>query len=529
MKRINAILSFCLIILTVVSCKSTKEEGGFVINGNAEKLGVKEIQYSSFGSEKEPVTVEVKDGKFTITGKVDEPTQIGIMAGEGAYFMMYVENTNMQLELFKENRHGFDALAGKVTGCETQTHYKEVSDTESKFWDDLKKYEALLANKNEFAKLDKKEQERITKFVKHFRAGKDAISHNFIKAHPKAYYSAVLSRGLAGGRDSNGIKELIAALDPSLKNTKPVKEMLAMANTMVKDEVKLEDIFNVSNVAYKVDPAFKGAELKGINYLAHFSNNNICALNGAGEILTIDANGKKIKTIKPKLEGKITSIAVDKKDVIYAMTPIMKKVKKTYRGKTFERNELAGIECVRFDSNGKELGRVQLDGAKGATGARVVDNKIIVADYNQGILSVHDAQSGKQVNKIEGMRQCCGILDFSVNSKNEILTANLGAFRVEKFQLDGKREVAFGSRGRGVEQFHGCCNPVSVAGLSNGAIVTVEKDPTRIKIYSKTGASVIAGISEMVKGCQYIPMTVDSKDNLYLASPDKGMVKCVAN
>lgn len=86
--------------------------------------------------------------------------------------------------------------------------------------------------------------------------------------------------------------------------------------------------------------------------------------------------------------------------------------------------------------------------------------------------------------------------------------------------------MAFGKRGKEVLDFHGCCNPVSVATLSSGAIVTVEKDPTRIKVYSNKGAKQIDGIEELVKGCTYIPMIVDNKDNLYLASEEKGIVKC---
>ena len=86
--------------------------------------------------------------------------------------------------------------------------------------------------------------------------------------------------------------------------------------------------------------------------------------------------------------------------------------------------------------------------------------------------------------------------------------------------------VSFGQRGNTIDDFHGCCNPVSVAFLSNGGIVTVEKDPTRIKIYSKEGAKKVEGIDELVKGCAYIPMTVDRNDNVYLASKTDGIVKC---
>lgn len=88
--------------------------------------------------------------------------------------------------------------------------------------------------------------------------------------------------------------------------------------------------------------------------------------------------------------------------------------------------------------------------------------------------------------------------------------------------------MAFGQRGKKLNDFHGCCNPVSVASLSTGAIVTVEKDPTRVKVFSKDGAKAISGIEELVQGCLHIPMAVDSKDNLYLASGKKGMVKCVS-
>jgi len=41
------------------------------------------------------------------------------------------------------------------------------------------------------------------------------------------------------------------------------------------------------------------------------------------------------------------------------------------------------------------------------------------------------------------------------------------------------------------------------------------------------GVTQIAGIEKLEKGCSYIPMIVDAKDNLYLASGEKGMVKCV--
>ena len=96
------------------------------------------------------------------------------------------------------------------------------------------------------------------------------------------------------------------------------------------------------------------------------------------------------------------------------------------------------------------------------------------------------------------------------------------------YDYSGARILSFGKAGTGINDFHGCCNPVSVAYLSNGGVVTVEKSPTRIKVFSSDGARLIAGIEELVEGCNYIPMIVDSKDNLYMASEKMGMMKCVA-
>jgi len=188
-----------------------------------------------------------------------------------------------------------------------------------------------------------------------------------------------------------------------------------------------------------------------------------------------------------------------------------------------------GVEGNVLNEKGEHISKYRLARLKTATGARVVDNHLIVSDFQNKRIAMFDSKTGKAGSIIKDMRPCCGILDFSVNAKNEILVANHRAFRVQGFDFTGKSIVAFGQRGKSLNDFHGCCNPVNVAYLSNGAIVTVEKDPTRIKIYSKEGAKQIAGIEELVKGCSYIPMIVDSKDNLYLASGRKGMVKCVSD
>jgi len=94
----------------------------------------------------------------------------------------------------------------------------------------------------------------------------------------------------------------------------------------------------------------------------------------------------------------------------------------------------------------------------------------------------------------------------------------------------GKKSIEFGQRGSKPDEFHGCCNPVNVGVLTDGSIITVEKSPTRVKIFDKEGktSTKITGLTELVQGCSTIPIAVDSKGSIYLASEEKKcVVKCV--
>ncbi len=293
-------------------------------------------------------------------------------------------------------------------------------------------------------------------------------------------------------------------------------------------DVKISDVITASNVSYKVDTKFDGTAYINAKYLGVLSSNNLVALNNDKTVTIIDVNGRKIKSFAVSETSVPSTMAVDSNDNIYILIPEEKETETTVRGKKVKRVQIVAYSCDLYNANGEKSKSFKLTGVNNASGARIADGKLLIADMGGANIGIFNATTGARETEIKGMRPCCGILDFSVNDKNELLVANLGAFRVQSYDLTGKQILAFGSRGNGVDEFHGCCNPVSVAYLSNGAIVTVEKDPTRVKVYSKEGAIAIAGIDEMVKGCSYIPMTVDKKDNLYLASPTKGVVRCVA-
>jgi hypothetical protein len=158
--------------------------------------------------------------------------------------------------------------------------------------------------------------------------------------------------------------------------------------------------------------------------------------------------------------------------------------------------------------------------------------ELAVADYAGSAILVYDlsGDAPKPVRKIAGaFRLCCGIFDFYPARAGAVVAANLGAFKVQTF-TGAKKTAEFGQRGDKPEDFTGCCNPVNVATLADGTIVTVEKSPTRVKTFDKENKTArrIAGLSELVKGCSTIPVAVDSANVIYLLSDTKNcVVKCV--
>ncbi|NOU59336.1 DUF4369 domain-containing protein [Marinifilum caeruleilacunae] len=520
MKTLAALLS---ILMMLSACNSQKKEAGFTLNGTIHGYENGTLLLKKDFNDPNPVKYEVKDGKFTITGDLlDEPKDL----------FMEIKEKDVRFGLYVEN--GVNTLEVKLTS-KTHPMMGEMFSME------VIKMEASIVNEHEKEIREKDQQVRDQYYGKNMEkmasltdedinAYKEAsanVNREFIKAHPDAYYSAYLALRLAHGEDSEGVREVLAMLDPKMDNSL-VRALKTKLKDMELTDVDPSEIIKAKNVSYKVEKAFAGSNHTNIVYMGMFSNDNVCTLTKDGSIQIVDAKGKEISKFKPSLASLPTSIAVDQDDQIYVMYPLTKKVSRKFRGRTMEIDETYAFECSVFDTKGELKSTFELEGIVTATGARVAEGKLLVADWQSRIIGVFNAKTGAKEAALEDMRPCCAILDFSINAKNEVLVANLGAFRVQAYDLSGKNLLAFGKRGKSVNDFHGCCNPVSVAYLDNGAIVTVEKDPTRVKIFSSEGAKQIEGIEELVKGCSYIPMIVDSKDNLYLASPEKGMIKCVS-
>ena len=281
---------------------------------------------------------------------------------------------------------------------------------------------------------------------------------------------------------------------------------------------------------YRVDGQIGKGQLGQISQIAIGANDTLCVLENNGKVSIFNSDGSAAGTIDTGMKN-TDAIATDPNGKIHILSTLTK-TKKVKVGARMRKVHIPiGVECGVFDASGNKLKTMKLDNLKSAKAARIVGGKLVVADLTARALVFMDVETGTETGRIKkGLRLCCGIFDFCEAPNNTIAVSNLGAFKLQQFDLDGKLLLEFGKRGRGIDDFQGCCNPVSAAYLPGGRIVTVEKDPTRIKIYDADGknAQKIENIEELVKGCEFIPVAIDSKGTIYLAANTKGyIVKCV--
>lgn len=293
--------------------------------------------------------------------------------------------------------------------------------------------------------------------------------------------------------------------------------------TLVIGLISFTGLSGLQAQTYKVDNSFSGTALTNVVYLATMSDNSLCGLKSDGTVVLVQADGTVSKEFKtPLADGKV--IAVDDKDNIYVLgsDPDAKSAVSARAPRP--------VKCVRMDKNGKVQHEMVIADLSRPSGMKVHKGQLYVADPGKRGINIIDAKTGQLIKNVDKLRSCCGILDFDITPSDEIILAHLGAFKVEYLNMEGTSLRGFGERGADLSQFHGCCNPVSVGHLSGGGVVTVEKDPTRIKVYNdKQEATLIEGVTELVKGCSYIPVAIDKKDNIYLASPRQGIIRCVAS
>jgi hypothetical protein len=399
-----------------------------------------------------------------------------------------------------------------------------------------------IRSRKEKAAARKKELEDSVAMYKKMHS---QLEIDYIKNNPKNIYCASIIKDKLvtkiGGQKAGDLKPIFDLLDPSIHTHPYVADVKRIMDEMLQSEVGLEHFIpNAKDTRYKVDKTYEGLDHQYIYYMSVFKDDKICALvrvsSEKGQkakpgdipfVKIIDLTGKEFSRFEITEKGDPTTVAVDENDLIYVTVTDRKVVEKKVRGKVTKFTKALGANCLVYNKAGELQKTYKLEGLEDVSGLRIFGNQLIVSSCQNKNVRYYNKETGAPIREIADLRPCCSIMDMDVDQEGNLLVANLGSFRVTVYDTKGNKTISFGQRGKGVNDFSGCCNPVSLRKLKNNCIVTVEKTPTRIKVYSKDGAHIIQGIEELVNGCYHIPIMSDSKDNIYLASPDKGIVKCV--
>ena len=259
----------------------------------------------------------------------------------------------------------------------------------------------------------------------------------------------------------------------------------------------------------------------GLHYVCLDAKGNVFG-GGGNKVVLFDPDGAR-KLAWENLPHSVTAVAVDDKGVIYAggkdgesckITRLEIKDNTPVTGKTMAL--AAEVNNVNSIKTAKDLLLV------GDSKGRCI-HKLAAADgKSQGVIGM--GKGGKPTGLVS---TCCGILDFDVDSKGQLVIANLGQHRVTICNDKGSNAKSWGQAGKKPEDFCGCCNPVSVAVAPDGSIVTAEKTIPRLKLYSANGKKLL-GITETEdfdKGCANLIVTVDANKNIYAVDGKSNVIK----
>ena len=225
----NRLIAGSLAALTLgfFACTSQAPKDSYTINGEISGLKDSLIYFrTSTGDSMYLDSAKVVDGKFTFTGKTEEPKMASIfLQDRRGGFNFYVENAIIDI------KGNVDSLSGvKITGAPTQGEWdkfmasmKPVNDHEDSLY---AKYQMAQMQK------DTATVAAIEKEAMGLNDQKTAISKTFIEQNPKSYVSLNLLNSLVYSTEYNDLNKMFQGLDTSLQHSASGTKISEQLNIM---------------------------------------------------------------------------------------------------------------------------------------------------------------------------------------------------------------------------------------------------------------------------------------------------------
>jgi len=156
--------------------------------------------------------------------------------------------------------------------------------------------------------------------------------------------------------------------------------------------------------------------------------------------------------------------------------------------------DATGARTARWDSPDPKTWLTGL--AAGAKDVFAADaGKLVVLRYDRAGKIIGRIGQKDAARNVPGFIVPSPFLDVILHPDGLLRVNNTGRHQVEAYTLDGDLAAAWGKPTAAIDGFCGCCNPIALAALADGRIVTCEKGIPRVKIYSAAGEfqSVVAG------------------------------------
>ena len=232
MKKILLLLAAAVI----VSCNKAGENE-YIITGTvkgieAGKTAILQKQDPMTGATIAVDTAKIEDGKFTFKGSAKEPEITFVdIAGKDQKVLFILENGDIEMVINKDSI-GNTKTTGTYNNDELNS-FKDVSMAHSKKVEKFKKDNMMKMTQAQ----QTKDTVTANMLMKQYMALQDEFtkkSEAYIEKHPKAFISVLLIQRMFQNPDVPKIKKFFNALDKSVKDTKPGKELKKRLDEMEK-------------------------------------------------------------------------------------------------------------------------------------------------------------------------------------------------------------------------------------------------------------------------------------------------------